>query len=130
MKILSNCPFCNMPLIVQQTKESHKRLCQNPPCHINGAIRFKMFTRGDNVTHVSFMLEGFLVSISYLDNSTSIARYTIEQLDMTNKVGIVTSAKYLVRASESEIIINEAPELEFGQIDKLVKKLQTWSCLS
>ncbi len=130
MKILPNCPFCSKPLIVQQTKEAHKRFCQNPPCQVNGSVRFKMFTRGDDVTHVSFMAEGFLVSISYLDNSTSIARYKEEQMQMQINPGNKSTVRYMIRDSESEIIINEAPELELGRMDLVVKKVRLWSTVS
>lgn len=121
MNINSNCPFCKGQLTIKQTKESKKYFCENKTCQLNGSVRFKMFTRDDKITHLNFIIEEFMVSISYLDNTTGIASIKQEELFMD---GIMIS--YATRASESEVIISEAPEIKFGELDKLYKKIKLW----
>lgn len=138
MKIFDNCPFCNELLTKQSTrgdgkilKNSFKYFCQNEVCKIVGSVRFKMFTENDHITHLHFLLENYMVDISYLNNTTGIGKYKKEfvsehSLDSNEYKQIF----YLSRDGESEIVINESPEISFKDMDKLLKKIKTWTTFS
>lgn len=122
MNIFTNCPFCNAELTIKETRESKRHFCENALCKINGSFRFKMFTRDNDITHLTFLIEEFMVTISYLNNTTSICKIFQGTLK--------ESFTFLARASESEVIISEAPEIKFGELDKLAKKIRLWMTFS
>lgn len=123
MKPFIDCPFCCAVLTRQDTNESSKYICKNLSCLAASATRFKTFVRNDKVTHLHFLLGGFNIDISYLNNTTSISKYQ----ECLSKKYLVP---YITMASESEVIINESPEISFDNLDDLLNKIKTWVTFS
>lgn len=126
MNLLEFCPFCHDPLI--SSHELHESspitwFCNKKDCRAAGEPRIKIITISNGlVREVHFLTDKYQVKIYFFAKKTFICPYWVSSASLTHG--------FPMFVTETPIIIDEAPEIDFSNINDLNNKIKTWVTFS